>query len=196
VGEFLLFWYRKNSFLRTPGCEGFVLAACMWWVYPVRKEMVFVYHARQWMTGQRLGVRWKAGHRFPKEAFWRLQLPGSVRSQSAQRGMFWWKKSLKRMRQSHSWSLLQRWQYCQLSDTLLKWSVVLKSGSVILHGLHPIFKIIAAIHFFPRLNWFLNGIIISSLLIRLVSPGSLFKDQILYACGGTVGSFVDGMVDN
>lgn len=93
------------------------------------------------------------------------------------------KKSLKRMRQSHSWSLLQRWQYCQLSDTLLKWSVVLKSGSVILHGLHPIFKIIAAILFFPRLNWFLNGIIISSLLIRLVSPGSLFKDQILYAYG-------------
>lgn len=79
---------------------------------------------------------------------------------------------------------------------ILHWKEVMKSASVTLHGLHPIFKIIAAIHFCLRINWFLNGIIISSLLIKLVSPGSLFRDQILYAHGGTAGRFVNGLANN
>lgn len=84
-----------------------------------------------------------------------------------------------------------------VNSLILQWKkVMLKSDSVILHGLHPIFMIIAAIHFCLRINWFLNGIIISSLLIKLVSPGSFFKDQILYTHGGTVGRFVDGLVNN
>lgn len=93
-------------------------------------------------------------------------------------------------------NLLHR-DYNTVSFLILHWhSVVLKSGSVVLHGLHPVFKIIAAIHFCPRINRFLNGIIIFSLLIKLVSPGGLFKDQMLCAYGSTAGRFVDGLVNN
>lgn len=60
-------------------------------------------------------------------------------------------KSVKKICQSPS-HLLCRDDNAGIS-LILHWKkVMLKSGSVTLHGLHPIFKIIAAIHFCLRIN--------------------------------------------